>query len=138
MNASVFRNTRFEIRQLHQGPNAFGLLCSERGVAGSSPPPLQVDESEFTDEEMAQVHAVLEMLENKFAAVFDRETADITPQKVQKMLAEVQEAKAQKEALLLAAAQIEAENAAKRAEAAELDKAIADMKAASALASETP
>jgi len=72
MNASKHRNTKFEIRLIQQGPNSFGIICSVRGKVGEEAPPLEVPEELFTDEEMKQVHDTLELLENKFAIVYDQ------------------------------------------------------------------
>lgn len=122
MNASVFRTTRFEIGMIHQGPNSFGIAAAERGVHGSQVERLEVPEEDFTDEEMAQVHAVLEMLEEKFAAVFDRKTRDLTPAVVHDMLNTTERAKAaalaaQKAAAKADADRVQLEEAASRAAA---------------------
>lgn len=76
MNASVYRNTRFEIKLIQQGPNSFGLVCAVRGKFGEEAPPLEVPEELFTDEEMSTVHKALEILEEKFAIVYDEALAD--------------------------------------------------------------
>src|SRR5574338_1104007 len=76
MNASVYRKTRFEIKLVQQGPNSFGLVCAIRGKAGEEAPPLEVPEELFTDDEMKQVHSALQILEEKFAIVYDQAVAD--------------------------------------------------------------
>lgn len=111
MNASKPRDTRFEIRQFVQGPNSFGLLCSERDVHGSAIDPIEVHEGAFTDAEMAQVHAVLELLERKYEAAFDAKAAEHTPATVHALINQGEQAK--REAA-------EAERAAKAAEEARL------------------
>jgi len=118
MNASSFRNTRFELKQLVQGPNSFGVVCTERGVHGSKIEPLEVPEGAFTDEEMAQVHATLEMLERKFAAVFDATAAVLTPAKVHALVSDSERAKRE-----AAAAQREAQDAEAKRAAAEMETA---------------
>ncbi len=80
LNASVFRDTRFEIRSVHQGPNSFVLEVGVRGSGtvvdgrfqGVNGPPLEAHESLFTDEEMTLVHQALELLENKYAEAYDK------------------------------------------------------------------
>lgn len=129
MNASVFRKTRFEIREIHQGPNSFGLVCTERGTRGRMPP-LEVPEEAFTDEEMAQVHAVLELLENKFAPVYDAHVED--PERLKDLLVEAKEAEKRVASAKAEAALIEAENLVKRAELEEFDRNLATIRAEAA------
>lgn len=117
LNASVHRKTRFEIRELHQGPNSFGLVCTERGSLGKLPG-LEVHESDFTDEEMAQIHAALELLENKFAPVYDAHTRD--PARMRELLVEAKEAERQLEISRLEMNRVAMELIAKRAELEEL------------------
>lgn len=137
MNASVFRNSKFELRQLVQGPNSFGLLVSERGVFGSSPSPIEVPEGDFTDAEMQQVHNALALLETKAAAVYQRKLdelgadADKLPaEKLHALVKAADDAKAAKMAADLETARIEAEALVKRAEAEEFDRNQAVLRAA--------
>jgi hypothetical protein len=137
MNASTSRDTRYELKFLHQGPNAFGLECTERGVHGSSPVRLEVHESLFTDEEMAQVHAVLAMLEEKFAAAHDAKetelgmhTAAIPRAKVHELVRQAEEARIAVKVAQLESARIEAENLLKREELAEFDRNLATIREA--------
>lgn len=76
MNASVYRKTRFEVKLVQQGPNSFGLVCAARDKVGEEVPPLEVPEELFTDDEMKQVHNALQILEEKFAIVYDQAIAD--------------------------------------------------------------
>lgn len=108
MNASSHRNTRFEIVLFQQGPNSFGIVCAERGVHGSNIEPLEVHESAFTDEEMAQVHAVLGMLEEKYAAVFDAKRAVHTPEAVHALVNQGERARREAEEAERTLAKVEA------------------------------
>lgn len=148
INASVPRNTRFEIRTITQGPNSFHLVCTPRDVPPDvvvengrevlralRSPDLEVPEEDFTDEEMQQVHAVLELLEEKFAVVFDRWAN--APARIVDVVNETVEAekqlaakKAELEAAKAEAARIEAENIVRRAEAEELERNLAAIRAA--------
>lgn len=122
INASVYRNTRFELRSVTQEANAFVLVCSERALApvvapetghaaARRTPPIEVHESRFTDEEMLQVHAVLEMLERKAADVVATIEADPSRVLAAAIEAENRLTKARAEA-----AKLEADTARKRAE----------------------
>lgn len=137
MNASVYRNTKYEVRFLHQGPNAFGLECSERGVPGVAPVRVEVHESLFSDKEMKQIHDALALLEEKFAIAYAAKEAewgvdglDAPRAKVHALIREAEEAKAQAEAAKVEAARIQAENIVKRAEVEELDANLNIMRAA--------
>lgn len=150
INASVYRNTRFEIRTIEQEANGFRLVCSPRNVAphvvvlengqrvlrAERTPPLEVHEKDFTDDEMRQVHALFEMLENKFAAVHSQWEAD--PARNRELVAAAVEAERRIKSARLEAARIEAENIAKRAEAEELDLNLAAMRAAARAATNEP
>lgn len=129
MNASVFRNTRHEIRSIHQGPNAFGLVVVHRlrnaEQAPTEPAPLlEIPEEDFSESEMLQVHAVLEMLEHKYAARLDAEAAklevplDAPVGKVHELVKKAREAEAAKAAADAETARIEAENILRREEQA--------------------
>lgn len=131
LNAAAFRDTRFELRSVQQGPNSFGVTCAERGVAGNVPP-LEVHEDAFTDEEMAQVHAVLEMLERKFEVVHEAWESD--PARLKTLLVEAKEAETKLSATRIESQRIELELIAKRAEAEKLDAAIEAKRAAVDLA----
>ena len=75
MNASVYRNTKFEIRLIQQGPNSFGLVCTNRKNI-SERINLEISEKEFTDEEISQIHDILGILEEKFEKVYNRLISD--------------------------------------------------------------
>lgn len=138
MNASASRNTRYEIRFLHQGPNQFGLECVERGVYSSAPVRLEVHESLFTDEEMQLVHDALALLEEKFAQTHAAKEAELglnldAPRaEVHKLVRQAEEARAAKHEAEIESARLTAENILKRAEAEELDRNLAIIREAAA------
>jgi hypothetical protein len=118
MNASVYRNTRFEILLIQQGPNSFGCVALARDGSTAK---LQFDlhESMFSDLEMAQIHDVLRLLEEKFAAAYDAEEQD--PKKAKAIIAEAIEAKRELEITRLEKQRLEIEAVALRAELSEKD-----------------
>lgn len=126
MNASVFRNTKFEIRELHQGPNSFGVVCTERSTRGRVAP-LEIPEELLDDAEMAQVHAVLGMLEKKFEIVHDAYLSD--PARLQDLLVEARLAEEATRAAKLETRRLELAQAEKAAKLAELDTQIAEREA---------
>lgn len=126
INASVYRHTRFELRSLTQGPNSFMVVASPRDVPPDvviedgreviralRTPELEIPEEDFSDQEMALVHAVLEMLEHKFAAVFDRWAN--APGRIVEVVNATIAAEQRLAELKAEAEKLEAENAARRA-----------------------
>lgn len=145
MNASAFRNTKFEIVSLIQGPNSFLLKVTERAVIGSTPPEIEIHESEFSDLEMSQVHAALKLLESKAAAVFARklgtlglDAGAVMPAAIHALVLEADEAEKRKTEAQEFAKALEAEAEAKKAELAKLSAEIEAMQAAKAAAETKP
>lgn len=121
INASVYRNTRFELRSVQQEANSFKVVCSERKqtpmlvgsrVVASRTPALDLGEAMFTDEEMRQVHAVLELIEVKFASAYEAYAKD--PAHAHNMVAEAAAAETRLVAARAELAKVEAETARKR------------------------
>lgn len=144
MNASVFRNTRFEIHAIQQKANSFTVACSERGGAvqalpggGAEPvrvPVLDLEEEMFTDEEMSLVHQALELLEVKFAAKYDGWTS--APERMHEAVTRAtvaedlaRQAESRRKSAELKALELEARQAEKLAELTALDEQIAARKA---------
>lgn len=121
-HASNHRETRFELVSLKQGANSFHVKCVARGVVGSAPPELDLDEVLFSEKEMKQVHDTLEMLEAKFADVHDgRQT---TAAAAHEAMTKAIEAEKRLAAAQLETQRLELEAIAKRAEHDQLDQAL--------------
>lgn len=137
MNAAVFRPTAFELVSLQQGPNQFRVVAVSRTMpptvnhqGGLVPPPaitLDVGEELFSDEEMAQVHATLELLENKFTAKFNEWATD--PTRIADAVNAAAVAEMRRDAAEAMARELKARQAEKLAELAALDEQIAAKKA---------
>jgi hypothetical protein len=133
MNASVYRDTEFELSKLVQGPNSFGVVAIPRGVAptpneagGLTPPPaipLELPEGLFTDEEMAVCHQALRIWEEKYAIVHAgwRDA----PARVTEAISKAVEAESRRKLAELKALELEALQAQKLAELTALDEEIA-------------
>ncbi len=144
------RSTKYEHRQTVVGPNSLGVVCAERGVFRSSPIPLELPESmldqqvrvrfggqviEVTGSEL--VHAYQALVEECFRQLHDAKEEelqlkgiDVPRAVVHSLMREAEEAKSAVRAAQLETARIEAENIAKRAEAEELDRNLAVIRAA--------
>lgn len=61
-----FRTTKYELRFLHVGPNGVGVECTERGVVGSAPIRLEIDEDVFSAEQIAAIKATFSLIEEAF------------------------------------------------------------------------
>lgn len=96
MHASAQRSTRFEVLEIKQGPNSFALVCAHRATP-SRGPMLEVYEEAFTDAEMQQIHAALELLETKYASVYDAWNNE--PAQLASMIESAVAAKAEAESL---------------------------------------
>ena len=119
----MHRATRFEIREIHQGPNSFGLVCSQREGGTGKLPPIEIQEGDFTDAEMKQVHEVLELLEGKFAFAIDDWAA--APERTAELLVEAVDAEKRMHLAQAESARIEGEIAARILEVDALDVEIA-------------
>lgn len=143
MNASVYRKTRLEIREIHQGPNSFGVRANFREfeslVNGQAPrvPDLELHESLFTEEEMRQVHAVLEMLEKKLETVYaeweahpDRnkeliEQAVLAQKQLASLEPAIQRARVDLEKAVAASKSVDEQTVSKRLELVQLESELA-------------
>ncbi len=118
-----FRTTKYEVREVLVGPNGIRVRCVERGVHGSAPVWLVVDESVYTPEQIATIHAFFSLVEEGFRLGHDAKEEelklagiDVPRAEVHKLVAEAEGAKAAKEAADLEALRIAAENIVKRAD----------------------
>lgn len=101
INASVHRDTRFELVLVQQGPNSFGVIAVERDNGGRVQ--LEVHESAFTEDEMRLVHSAFELLERKAADVYAEHEA-----KPEDLKAIISAAAVAKQELAAATAELEA------------------------------
>lgn len=152
MDASVHRDTQFEIREIHQGPNAFGLVTIERYVHGSAPSPIEVPQDLLNDDtplagltgeaKMQAVQLAHQILEEAAAIVYQRKldaigvdataALKIPAAMLHDLVKQAEDIEARKQVAELAAAQLEADTIAKRAEFEELNQNLAAIQAATA------
>lgn len=133
MNASVYRNTRFEIHSLQQRANSFQVSASQRGGAvqpngagAMEPvrvPVLDLEDKHFTDEEMQQIHDALRILEEKFAQVYDGWAE--APERITEAVTMAVAAESRRKVAELESQRLELEQVEKRALLATLDEEIA-------------
>lgn len=141
MNASVFRNTKFEFVSFQQGPNSFLVRVLPR--AGGAAIDLEVPESLFTDAVMQRVQDGLEALEKAAEVVYKQLAAK--PEDLHETIGAALQAKKDLEATqaaiataqqaadlaaIAAKADLDTELEAKRKEAEQLAADIATMRAA--------
>ena len=129
LNASAHRHTRFELRSLIQGPNSFALECSERGVLGTKPKPLDVPEKRWTDAEMKTIHEALRLLEVGYQAEYEEEY-ESTPQEAQAATVQVADAEEALKALAEAHAKVQNDLLLKQNVAIQLDDEVERKRAA--------
>lgn len=149
MNASVFRNTKFEFVSFHQGPNSFlvRVLPREGGAAVD----LELPESLFTDAVMQRVQEGLEALEKAAEVVYKQLAAK--PEDLHETIGAALQAKKDLEATqaaiaasqqaaelaaIAAKAELDAELEAKRREGEQLAADLAAMRAAVEQAAAAP
>lgn len=133
MNASVYRNTAFELVSLQQGANQFRVVVVSRTAApsvnpngGLVPPPavtLDLDESMFSDEEMQRVHDILGLLEDKATLRYNEWTTE--PARAVEAVNAAVEAEARRKVAERETQRLDEERAAKLAELATLDAELA-------------
>jgi hypothetical protein len=143
-HTAYFRDTRFEIHQIHQGPNGWGIVCSDRTVkpkvengklVATALPPLEVNATRYTQEQNDLIIEAFRLLELGFADAYDayaKDPARLTEAVAVARRAEVELAETTKriEAAKLEHAKLELDLISKRAEAEEFATNMAAIRAA--------
>ena len=117
-----FRKTRFELRQLVQGPNGWAVTCSERGVSGSNIPELVIPEDLCTQAEIKEIVEAFTVIERCFERVFDEQ--EKSPAAVHALVTSAVQAKKDVEKAELDKVRLEEEVNARRAEIEAMDRTL--------------
>lgn len=124
-----FRQTRFELHAIQQGPNGLRVQCSERGVVGSAPPPLDLIEVVHLDAAtVAKLVEAWTLLEQAFEPVYQAWAGE--PARAHELVAAAVKAQADLASAQAQQAQLDADIAAKQAQLVALEAAATTLEAA--------